>query len=62
MATLVITGPELLRCKRAVVVLTEVFKVAMGGKKAPLELREDLLALTNVLRRLESHVQVERLT
>lgn len=49
-----ITKAELLRCKRATVVLADVFKAAMGGKQAPLELREDMQALTAVLRRLEA--------
>ena len=49
-----VTHDELLRCKRATVVLAECFKAAMGGKQAPLELREDMKVLTSVLRRLES--------
>lgn len=49
-----ITNEELNRCKRATVVLAECFKAAMGGKQAPLELREDMLILTKVLRRLET--------
>jgi hypothetical protein len=48
-----ITKEELKRCKRATVVLAECFKAAMGGKQAPLELREDLKVLLAVLRRLE---------
>ena len=51
-----ITKDELNRCKRATVVLGEVFKTAMGGKKAPLELREDMQVLMSVLRRLEKVV------
>lgn len=49
-----VTKEELNRCKRATVALAEIFKVAMGGKKAPLEMREDMLTLTQVLRRLEA--------
>ena len=49
-----ITQDELNCCKRATVVLAECFKAAMGGKQAPLELREDMLTLTKVLRRLEA--------
>mgnify|MGYP001071798920 CR=1 FL=1 len=49
-----ITRDELLRCKRATVVLAECFKAAMGGKQAPLELRQDMQTLTAVLRRLEA--------
>jgi hypothetical protein len=48
-----ITPEELSRCKRATVVLAEIAKVAMGGKQAPLEMREDLQVLMKVLRRLE---------
>jgi hypothetical protein len=48
-----LTKEELNRCKRATVVLAECFKAAMGGKQAPLELREDMQALMSVLRRLE---------
>jgi hypothetical protein len=49
-----ITKEELKRCKRATVVLAECFKAAMGGKQAPLELREDMRTLTQVLRSLEA--------
>ena len=56
-APIAITKDELLSCKRATVVLAEVFKTAMGGKQAPAELREDMLALTKVLRRLEAVAQ-----
>lgn len=49
-----ITKAELLRCKRATVALAEIFKAAIGGKQAPLEMREDMLILTQVLRRLET--------
>jgi len=52
-ALLTISGEELQRCKRAVAVLAECFKAAMGGKQAPLELRKDMQVLTQVLRRLE---------
>lgn len=51
-----ITADQLMRCKRAVVVLAEVMKMVdqlSGRKKAPLELREDMLELTQLLRRLE---------
>jgi hypothetical protein len=48
-----LTKEELNRCKRATVALAECFKAAMGGKQAPLELREDMQALMSVLRRLE---------
>lgn len=51
-----ITKAELLQCKRAVVVLSEVRKIvdqASGAKQAPLELREDMAVLMKVLRRLE---------
>jgi hypothetical protein len=48
------TADDLLRAKRAAVVLAECFKAAMGGKKAPLQLREDMLALTKALRVLEA--------
>ena len=47
-----ITKDELMRCKRATVVLAECFKVSMGGKQAPLELREDLAILLKVIERL----------
>jgi hypothetical protein len=47
------TPDDLLRAKRATVVLAECFKAAMGGKQAPLELRKDMLALTKALRVLE---------
>jgi hypothetical protein len=51
-----ITKDELNRCKRATVVLAEIAKVSMKtlGQKAPLEMREDMLVLTKVLRRLET--------
>lgn len=51
-----VTADQLMRCKRAVVVLAEVLKMTdqfMGKKQAPLELREDMLELTQLLRRLE---------
>lgn len=48
-----VSKDDLNRAKRATVVLAECFKAAMGGKKAPLELREDMLALTKMLRVLE---------
>lgn len=51
-----VTADQLMRCKRAVVVLAEVLKMTdqlMGKKQAPLELRKDMLELTNLLRRLE---------
>jgi hypothetical protein len=48
-----ITKEDLIRCKRATVVLAECFKAAMGGEKAPVQLREDLSVLMQVLRRLE---------
>lgn len=55
MPTIEITKDELLRCKRATVVLAEIAKVSMQSleQKAPLEMREDLKILTQVLRRLE---------
>lgn len=49
-----ISKDELLRCKRATAVLADVFKAAMGGKQAPLELRHDMQTLVAVLRRLEA--------
>ena len=49
-----ITHDELLRCKRATVVLADVFKFANGGKQAPLALRQDMQTLTTVLRRMEA--------
>ena len=49
-----ISKDELLRCKRATIVLADVFKAAMGGKQAPLELRQDMRTLASVLRRLEA--------
>jgi hypothetical protein len=49
-----ITRDELRRCKRATVVLAECCKATMGGKQAPLELRQDMQTLTAVLRRLEA--------
>lgn len=57
-----ITQDELNRCKRATVVLAEIFKAAMGGKQAPVELREDMLVLTQVLRRLEKLAQNSQVT
>ena len=54
MTTVEITKEELNRAKRATFVLAECFKAAMGGKQAPLELREDMLALTKALRKLEA--------
>lgn len=51
-----VTADQLMRCKRAVVALAEVMKTVdsiMGKKQAPLELREDMLELTQLLRRLE---------
>lgn len=51
---LAITKSELLQAKRATVVLAECFKAAMGGKQAPLELREDMRELTRILRKLEA--------
>jgi hypothetical protein len=45
---------DLNRAKRATVVLAECFKAANGGKQAPLELRKDMLALTQALRKLEA--------
>lgn len=54
--TAIITKGDLTRCKRAVVVLAEISKASMQATKlqAPLELKEDMLALTKLLRRLES--------
>jgi hypothetical protein len=49
-----VSKDELNRAKRATVVLAECFKAAMGGKNAPLQLREDMLALTKMLRALEA--------
>lgn len=48
-----VSKAELLQAKRAVVVLAECFKASMGGEKAPLELRQDMLVLTKLLRRME---------
>jgi seryl-tRNA(Sec) selenium transferase len=59
-AEIKITTEELMRCKRATVVLAEIAKAAMGGKQAPLEMREDLLTLTKVLRRLEPVANASR--
>jgi hypothetical protein len=53
------TEADLLRAKRATVVLSECFKAAMGGKQAPLKLREDMQALTRALRALEPIVRGE---
>jgi hypothetical protein len=50
---IVISQNDLTRAKRAAVVLAECFKAAMGGKTAPLQLREYMLALTKALRLLE---------
>lgn len=57
MATIEISEDELLRCKRSVIVLAEISKVALeltSIGKPPLELREDLQTLMRVLRRLEA--------
>ena len=48
-----VSKDDLNRAKRATVVLSECFKAAYGGKQAPLELRKDMLALTQMLRALE---------
>lgn len=50
-----ITKDELMQCKRAVVVLSELAKVAtdMVKQDLPLEMRADRLVLMKVLRRLE---------
>lgn len=56
MATIMITETELLRAKRAIVVLDEVMKMVdqlSGKKKAPLELREDMAALIGLLKKIE---------
>ena len=44
---------EISRAKRAVVVLTEAFAAANGGKQAPLALREDVQALMGLIRKIE---------
>lgn len=51
--TVIVTAEEIARCKRAVVVLSEVFKTALGGKSAPLGVAIDVRTLISVLRRLE---------
>lgn len=49
-----ISADELLRSKRAVVVLMESFKAAWGkDKQPPLEMRKDVQALMGVLRKIE---------
>lgn len=48
-----ITTAELTQCKRAVVALAEILKTLTDGKKPPLALRQDMLVLTQILRRLE---------
>lgn len=52
-----ISKAELLQSKRATVVLAECFKTAMGGKQAPLELRQDMQTLLKLLRKLEAIAQ-----
>jgi hypothetical protein len=53
MPSIEITHDDLIRARRATVVLAECFMAANGGKKAPLALREDMLCLTRCLRALE---------
>lgn len=49
-----ISPDELVRSKRAVVVLMESFKVAWGkDKQPPLELRQDVQALMGLIRKIE---------
>lgn len=53
------TKQEILICKRAIVVLTEIQKKALSvldESKTPPGFKEDLLTLIMVIRRLESEV------
>lgn len=52
-----ISKDELLQSKRATVVLAECFKTAMGGKQAPLQLRQDMQTLLKLMRKLEAIAQ-----
>ncbi len=50
------TKDEILTCKRAIVVLSEIQKTALavvGAHKTPPGFKEDLLTLIKVIRRLE---------
>lgn len=51
-----ITQDELLKCKRAVVVMHELAKVAfdVAGKPEAIEVKQDRLVLLQVLKRLEA--------
>ncbi len=49
-----ITPDEMMRAKRAVVVLMECFKAASGGNQAPLEMRKDVAALMGLIRKVEN--------
>jgi hypothetical protein len=51
-----ITGAELIQAKRAVVVLSEMAKVAIvvGKTELPLEMKRDVLVLIKILRKLEN--------
>lgn len=50
-----ITQAELVKCKRAVLVLNEIAQLSMRLSKSeePIEAKTDLLALIRVLKRLE---------
>ena len=51
--TVSVRAEEVARSKRAVVVLMECFKAAMGGKQAPLEMRQDVQALMGLIRKVD---------
>ena len=48
-----ITFDDMLRSKRAFIVLSELAKASMLGKELPLDLRKDMLALGRVLLTLD---------
>lgn len=59
MKPVTVTPDELMRSKRAAVVLAEVVSTPLMGQSSPVELREDVLVLMKLLRRLEGAVKVQ---
>jgi len=55
-----VTHDDLIRAKRAIVVLSEVTKTALGGKDAPLELRQDVQTLIRIIRVVERRLNSGR--
>lgn len=50
---IVMTKADVTRAKRAVIVLNETLREAMRGKALPLELKQDMKALMELIRAVE---------